>query len=94
MVQLAERDAIGDDGFSARVAVRQDVGRLEQLPVPEPADGTSLLIRPQHPLPKRLLMKPPLGDDGHVCAPGLHNPAVLAGRRQRVLLVVHRDEEA
>jgi hypothetical protein len=37
------------------------VGRLEQLPVPKPADRASFLIRPQHPLPKRLLMKPALG---------------------------------
>jgi hypothetical protein len=85
---------IGDGGLPARVAVRQDVGRLEQLSVPKPADRASLLIRPQHPLPKRLLMKPALGDYGHVCPPGFYDPAVLAGRRQRVLLIVHRDEEA
>ena len=57
MVELAERDAIGDDGFSPRVAVWQDVGRLEQLPVSKPADRASLLIRPQHPLPERLLVR-------------------------------------
>jgi len=38
MVELAQRDAVGDDRLPARVAVRQDVGRLEQLPVPEPTD--------------------------------------------------------
>ena len=57
MVELAERDAIGDDGFSPRVAVWQGVGRLEQLPVSKPADRASLLIRPQHPLPEHLLVR-------------------------------------
>jgi hypothetical protein len=49
---------------------------------------------PAAPAAERLLVQPPLGDHGHVCPPGLHAPAVLAGRRQRVLLVVYRDEEA
>ena len=69
-------------------------GPPRAVPGAEPADRASLLIRAQHPLPERLLMKPTLGDHGHVCAPGFRDAAVLAGRRQGVLLVVHRDEEA
>jgi hypothetical protein len=94
MVQRAERHAIGDDGLASRVAVRQDVGGLEQLQIPKPADRASLLIRSQHSLPERLLVKPSLRDDGHVRSPRFSNPVIRIRHEQGMLLLVDGDEEA
>jgi hypothetical protein len=49
VVKQAERYSVGHDRLASWIAVGQDVGRLEQLQVPEPANRASLLIRPQDP---------------------------------------------
>src|SRR5258708_6368165 len=56
VMQLAQRKAVGDDRFASGMAIGQDVRRLQQLLVTEPADRALRPIRLQHPLPKALLV--------------------------------------
>src|SRR2546425_12310490 len=56
VVQLAQRQPVRHDRLAPRMPVRQDVRRVEQLLVPQPADGALLAVGPQHPLPELLLV--------------------------------------
>lgn len=57
MVDGAHRHAVRDSGLPA-LRVLLDVGGVEQLDVPEPAERASRPIRDQHALPERSLMEP------------------------------------
>ncbi len=56
MVELAEREPIGHDRSPGRIAVRDDVRRIEQFGVSEAADGPSLAISHENPPPESSLM--------------------------------------
>ena len=55
-MQPTEGKTVRDDRLAEWVRVREDVGGIEQLFVPEAADCTVLAVRLKHPLAKRLLM--------------------------------------
>jgi len=54
-VELAEREAVGNDRLAQGMAVGEDVGGLQQLVMAEAADGAALLVGAEH-----ALAKPPL----------------------------------
>jgi hypothetical protein len=56
VVQLAEREAVGNDRLAQGMAVGEDVGGFQQLVMAEPADGAALLVGAEH-----ALTKAPLG---------------------------------
>ena len=45
VMQRAEREAVGNYRLAGRVAIREDVGGLQQLVMAESADGASALPR-------------------------------------------------
>ncbi len=70
MMEFAKGDAVFDDGISAGLVVWNDVGRIEQLAVPQPAQSALISVSGQHPLPESPLMKPmahPISDIGAPC---------------------------
>jgi hypothetical protein len=48
VVQLAERQAIGDQGFTEGMAVRENMCSIEKLLVAEPAHGAGTLVGGEH----------------------------------------------
>lgn len=74
MVQLAESEAIGDDGLALGVTIGEDVGGFEQLGVPQPADGALGVIGVEHPLTEALLVEATLGEGGDVMPARLKIP--------------------
>ncbi|MCX5797005.1 MAG: hypothetical protein NTY77_16050 [Elusimicrobia bacterium] len=44
MMKVAQGQAVGDDGLASGVAVRKDVGGVEELLVAQSADGALFLI--------------------------------------------------
>ena len=66
MVQLAQRQSVRHDRLAARMAVGQDVHRVEQLLVAQAVDGALLAVGPQDPLPELLLVHALLADARHV----------------------------
>ena len=50
VMQLAEREAVGNHRLTERVDIREDVGGLQQLVMAEPADGAALLVGAEHAL--------------------------------------------
>lgn len=68
-MQLAERDAVLDDGLSFRIRIGDDVGRVEKLLVAESAAGALLSIGVDQPLTEALLVKSYAGNSGDMCSP-------------------------
>src|SRR2546422_112698 len=94
MVQSAQRQPVRHDRFSPRMPVGQDVCRLEEFLMAEPANGTTLPVRPEHLLSKRLLVQSALRDAGDIRAPSLGSCVVFDTRGyQRYVLLVDRDRE-
>ena len=62
VVELAEREAVGHDRLPQGMAIRKDVGRLQQRVMAEPTDGAALLVSAEHALAKAPLVQalPPL----------------------------------
>ena len=58
VMQLAHRKPVRNDRFSHRVAVRKDVGCIQQLCMPQAAYGAAFAICAKDVLPERDLMKP------------------------------------
>ena len=56
-MELAERQAIGDDSLSPWMRVWQDMGRLQQLHMPQPAERAALRVGSQDPLTEGVLVK-------------------------------------
>ena len=91
VVQLAQRQPVRHHRLAPRMPVRQDVCRVEQLLVSQPADGALLAVGPQHPLPELLLVHALLAEPRHIRTPdgvsrlrdGVHSsrgdPAVVHG---------------
>jgi hypothetical protein len=69
VVELAEAQAIRHHGRALRVAIREDMGGVEQFPVSELAHGTGLLVGVKYPLAKAGLVKALEGDPRHVSSP-------------------------
>src|SRR2546426_2870257 len=85
VVQLAQRQPVRHDRLAPRMPVRQDVRRVEQLLVPQPADGALLAVRPQHPLPELLLVHALLAEARHVRTPyGVFRPSSPISSRKMV----------
>ena len=45
-MELAQRDAVADDGLALGVALARDVGRVGELLVAQPAEGAALGATP------------------------------------------------
>jgi len=71
VMEFAEGEAVWDCGLTPRMSVRQDVGGLQQLIVPQATNCTLLTVGPQDTLPERFLMQATLCKAGDVLAPGL-----------------------
>ena len=52
VVELAEREAVGNDRLAQGMAVREDVSGFQQLVMAESADGAALLVGAEHALAK------------------------------------------
>jgi hypothetical protein len=52
VMELAQGETVRHDGFALRMAVRKDVGGVEQLHVTESTDGAMLAIRSQDAVPE------------------------------------------
>jgi hypothetical protein len=94
MVELAEGKTVGNGRFAQRVAVRQDVGGIEQLHMTQPAHGALFPIRSEHTFSERDLMHP------HVYLGGDVAPSNLGDCRRTIGIQVdrrfgrvHRDPE-
>ena len=57
VVELAERETVGNDRLPQGMAVGEDVGGFQQLIMAEPADGAALLIGAEHALAKTPLVQ-------------------------------------
>jgi hypothetical protein len=57
-LRTTEREAVRDHGLTARIAIGDDVRRLQELGVFEPTDGAAVLICLQHPLTEGRLVNP------------------------------------
>jgi hypothetical protein len=66
MVQFAHGHPVRDHRLTSRVAVGEDMGRVEQLDVVEPAQGARFPIGQQHPLAESQLMEPVPNETGDV----------------------------
>src|SRR5262249_53356033 len=58
VVDAAEPEAIADQRLASRIAVFENVCRIEQLGVTQAADGTLLSVGTEHQAPEVLLMQP------------------------------------
>lgn len=75
VVDLAQRNPIGDHRVAVRMPIREDVRGLEQFDVPQPANRAALTVGPEDAGTKLLLMHPPLGE---------HRDVLAANRRGRL----------
>lgn len=82
MVKLTERDAIRYDRLPSRIPIWENVSSFQKFLVPQPADCTAFSIRPKHPLPKALLMKPLSGYHSDIRTTSFGEP-ILAGAGRR-----------
>jgi hypothetical protein len=57
VMQLAQREAVGNHWLSQGMAVGQDMGSVQQLVMAEPADGTALTVGTEHTLAKAALVQ-------------------------------------
>lgn len=57
MMERAQGDSVLDEGFSGRVGVGDDVGRVEKLLVTEPTERTLALVRLKYPFAKPSLVE-------------------------------------
>ena len=83
VMERAEGEAVGDDRFPAWVAVRQDMGGVEEFASPEATDRAAVLVGVEDTLAEALLVQPALGNDGQVGAArrsGAHESREVWGR--------------
>src|SRR5205823_12315318 len=94
-MKLAQREAIWNHRLTERVAIREDMGGLQQLVMAEPADGAALLVSAEHALAKAPLVQALPDDRGYILPP--------RGQRRRVIdlpggrcpdLIIDRHDEA
>jgi hypothetical protein len=71
MMELAEREAIWDNGFAQGVAIGEDMGGLQEFGVAEAANRTLRLVGTEDALAEALLVKSALGHGGDVLAASL-----------------------
>ena len=57
VVELAEREAVGNDRLPQGMAVREDVSGFQQLVMAEPGDGAAPLVGAEYALSKAPLVK-------------------------------------
>jgi hypothetical protein len=65
-MELAQRHTVADHGLAVGVAVGRDVGRVQELPVTQPAQGAALGVRAEHPLAEDDLVESAAERRGHV----------------------------
>ena len=100
MVQLAESDAVLDDGLPARLSVGDDVRGVQEFVVPQPAQRALLPIRFEHSLPEAALVQA-LPHEGRDVLPAPRVLRLTDGETLRfsprvgvqVLLIIHSDIE-
>src|SRR2546428_7122689 len=95
VVELAERETVGNDRLAQGMAVREDVSGFQQLVMAEPADGAALLVSAEHALAKAPLVQALPDHRGHVLSPRGQRRRVIdlpGGRRPD--LVIDRHDEA
>ncbi len=94
-MELAEREAVGNDRLPQGRTVREDVSGFQQLVMAEPADGAALLVGAEHALAKAPLVQALPDHRGHVLPPrGQHRRVVDLPGGRRPDLVVDRHDEA
>ena len=74
VVELAESQSIRNDRLALRMPVRQDVSRVQQLGMAEPAHGAALAVGAEDAPPERFLVETALGQLGDVLTPGVQAP--------------------
>src|SRR6266852_7034217 len=95
VVELAEREAVGNDRLPQGMAVREDVSGFQQLVMTEPADGAALLVGAEHTLAKAPLVQALPDHRGHVLPPrGQRRRVVELPDRRRPDLVIDRHDKA
>lgn len=94
VVESAECQAVRDDRLTPGVAVRNDVRRLEQLGVPQTANGTTVLVGLQHSLPEGRLMEASQRYGRHIRPPCLRDTRRGTPTLCQALARVHCDAEA
>ena len=93
-MQFAEREAVGNDGLASGVTVGQNVGGVEKLTMPQPANCTGVTVGVQHALTEGALVETTQRQHRHI-APSRFRDLVARGRcaRQPELLIVNSDLE-
>ena len=86
VVQPAQREPVAHHRRAALLGVRDDVRRVEQLRVAQPAQRALPAVGLQDPLAELLLVEPLAHRAGHVAPPQLPFLAVRHGARERVRL--------
>jgi len=96
VVQMAEGQAVADNGLPLGFFVRDDVSRIEEFIVTQSAESALVPIRPQYSFPERPLMEPPPGLSGDVRAAGitrLCSRPLSSCRQSQVFSVIHGDRK-
>ena len=94
MVQSAQREAVRDDRFSARVAIGENVRGFEELDLFQTTDGTAILIGPKHAFAEGLLVNALQRESRHVAAASFGQGIGQARRRGAELAIVLRGDLA
>src|SRR2546426_4249282 len=92
VVELAEREAVGNARLPQGMAVREDVSGFQQLVMAEPADGAALLVGAEHALAKAPLVQALADHRSHVLPPRGQRRRVVelpGGRRPDVVIDRH-----
>jgi len=94
VMQLAEREAVGNHRLAERVNIRKDVSGPQQFVMAESADGAALLVSTEHALAKATLVQALSDHRGDILPPRSQRRRVveLPGGR-RVDLGVDRHDE-
>jgi len=94
VMQLAEREAVGNHRLVEQVNIRKGVGGLQQRVMAEPTDGAALLVGTEHALTKAPLVQALPDHRSHILPPrGQRRRVVdLPGGRRADLGVDRHDE--
>ena len=94
VMELAEREAVGNHRLAQGMAIREDVGGFQQLVMAEPADGAALLVGAEHALAKAPLVQALADHGGHILPPRGQGRRVidLPGGRGPDLVIDRHDE--
>ncbi len=105
VVKFAQRESVRNDRRAKRVAVRQNVRRIQELLSPEAADRAVLVVGRDHPMAECFLVEPLLDLSGHITAAGIcirvaewrsiqarQLPVINARRKGKASRIVSNDE--